>query len=64
MLLKKICHIYQHSHNSHITNTIKADRFAFLKLNLSAYLSGTIIPTLSGIVYSHSIVDGGFDEIS
>ena len=23
MLLKKICHIYQHSHNSHITNTIR-----------------------------------------
>ena len=22
------------------------------------------IPTLSGMVYSHSIVDGGFDEIS
>ena len=57
---KKICHIYQHSRNSQITSTIKADRFAFLKLNLSAYLS----PTLSGMVYSHSIVDGGFDEIS
>lgn len=50
MLLKKICHIYQHSHNSHITSTIKADRFAFLKLNLSAYLSGTI--------YSYSIRNG------
>ena len=29
MLFKKICHIYQHCHNSHITSTIKADRFAF-----------------------------------
>lgn len=64
MLLKKICHIYQHSHNSHITNTIKADRFAFLKLNLSAYLSGTIYSYSIRKVYSHSIVDGGFDEIS
>lgn len=56
MLFKKICHIYQCSRNSQITSTIKADRFAFFKLNLSAYLSGT--------VYSHSIVDGGFDEMS
>lgn len=56
MLFKKICHIYQRSRNSQITSTIKADRFAFFKLNLSAYLSG--------MVYSHSIVDGGFDEMS
>ena len=42
MLLKKICHIYQRSRNSQISSTIKADRFAFLKLNLSAYLSGTV----------------------
>lgn len=47
MLFKKICHIYQRNRNSQITSTIKADRFAFLKLNLSAYLSGTI--------YSYSI---------
>lgn len=56
MLFKKICHIYQRSRNSQITSTIKADRFSLKKANLSAYLSG--------MVYSHSIVDGGFDEIS
>lgn len=50
MLFKKICHIYQRNRNSHITSTIKADRFAFLKLNLSAYISGTI--------YSYSIRNG------
>ena len=50
MLLKKICHIYQRNRNSQITSTIKADRFAFLKLNLSAYLSATN--------YSYSIKNG------